>query len=134
MKCLTICFLLLCKVVFAQGHLVETYNYGQNSIEIISTTDEGTIIVSTFNAKMNIRKEIAEKILSLFLENRIKDNMKYTVEGDEANITGNCVITVKGNLTSIDFYYEKVEWKNGYTEIYMEPKTKSPISYALAKN
>jgi hypothetical protein len=61
MKCLTICFLLLCKVVFAQGHLVETYNYGQNSIEIISTTDEGTIIVSTFNAKMNIRKEIAEK-------------------------------------------------------------------------
>lgn len=134
MKCFTISILLLCKVMFAQGNLVETYSYGQNSIEIISTTDEGTIIVSTFNAKMNIRKEIAEKILSLFLENRIKNNMKYIVEGDEANITGNCVITVKGNLTSIDFYYEKVEWKNGCTEIYMEPKTKSPISYALAKN
>lgn len=53
--------------MFAQGNLVETYSYGQNSIEVISTSDEGTIIVSTFNAKMNIRKEIAEKFLIYLL-------------------------------------------------------------------
>ncbi len=134
MKCFTISILLLCKVMFAQGNLVETYSYGQNSIEVISTSNEGTIIVSTFNAKMNIRKEIAEKILSLFIEDKLKSNFNYTIEGSNVNVTGNCVITVKGNLTSIDFYYEKVKWKYGNTEIYMEPKAKSPISFALTKN
>ena len=133
MKCFTISILLLCKVMFAQGNLVETYSYGQNSIEVISTSDEGTIIVSTFNAKMNIRKEIAEKILSLFIEDKLKSNFNYTIEGSEVNVTGNCIITVKDTLTSIDFYYEKVEWKNGITEIYMEPKLKLPISNALAR-
>jgi F420-0:gamma-glutamyl ligase-like protein len=33
---------------------------------------------------------------------------------------------VKGTLTSIDFYYEKVEWKNGVIEVYIEPKLKLP--------
>lgn len=133
MKCFTISILLLCRVMFAQGNLVETYSYGQNSIEVISTSYEGTIIVSTFNAKMNIRKEIAEKILNLFIEDKLKSNFNYTIEGSGVNVTGNCIITVKDTLTSIDFYYEKVEWKNGITEIYMEPKLKLPISNALAR-
>jgi len=134
MKCFTISILLLCKVMFAQGNLVETYSYGQNSIEVISTSNEGTIIVSTFNAKMNIRKEIAEKILSLFIEDKLKSNFNYTIEVSDVNVTGNCIITVKGTLTSIDFYYEKVEWKNGITEIFIEPRLKLPISNALARN
>ncbi|WP_353169185.1 hypothetical protein [Flavobacterium sp.] len=134
MKCFTISILLLCQVMFAQGNLVETYHYGQNSIEVISTSNEGTIIVSTFNAKMNIRKKIAEKILSLFIEDKLKSNFNYTIEETDANVTGNCIITVKDTLTSIDFYYEKVEWKAGITEIYIEPRLKSPISNALARN
>ncbi len=134
MKSFTLGILLLSQVMFAQGNLVETYHYGQNSIELISTSNDGTIIVSTFNAKMIIRKEIAEKILSLFIEDKLKSNFNYTIEGSEANVTGNCIITVKDTLTSIDFYYEKVEWKNGVTEIYIEPKLKLPVSKALAIN
>ena len=112
MKNLFIGILLLCQVTFAQEKKVfDTYNYGQDGIEYIVKSKKSTVIVSTFNAKLNIRQEIAQKIYLLYAENKLESDKVYTIIGDEANVTGNCIIKKKDTLTSIEFFYEKVDWE-----------------------
>jgi hypothetical protein len=41
-----------------------------------------------------------------------------SIQGNDAIVTGKCLINRKEKLTTINFYYEKVEWNNGLTEIY----------------
>lgn len=95
-----------------------TYQHGQNSMELIAKTQAGTVVVSTFNAKMTIRQDIAQKIYSLYQQNKIKHNTVVTVLGKEAKVIGKCFIKKKHNLTSIEFYYDKVFWHNGTVEVY----------------
>ena len=132
MKNLFIGIMLLCQVTFAQEKKVfDTYNYGQDGIEYIVKTKKSTVIVSTFNAKLNIRQEIAQKIYLLYAENKLESDKVYTIIGDEANVTGNCIIKKKDTLTSIEFFYEKVDWKSGLTELYRNPNNPI-ISTAIA--
>jgi hypothetical protein len=97
---------------------VETYHYGQNGMELVARSKKGVIIVSTFNSKMTIRQDIAKKIYNLYLDNKLQNNKKITVEGLEANVTGKCLIRKKNSLTTVDFYYEVVDWNTGLTEVY----------------
>lgn len=119
MKKIIISSFFLSQLSFAQQNVkIESYSFGQNGMEIIAKTKKNVVIVSTFNAKMTIREEIARKIYSLYAENKLEDNKKYTIAGKEANVTGNCIIRKKNNLIAIDFYYEKIEWYSGLVEIY----------------
>lgn len=97
---------------------VETYNFGQNGMELVARSNKGVIIVSTFNSKMTIRQDIAKKLYNLYLDNKLQNNKKVTVEGLEANVTGKCIIRKKNSLTTVDFYYEVVNWNSGLKEIY----------------
>jgi len=110
---------LLSQISFSQ-HIgnIESYSFGQNGMELIAKSKKSIVIVSTFNAKMTIREEIARKIYNLYTTNQLEDNKKYTIAGDQANVTGNCIIRKKNNLVAIEFYYEKVEWYSGLIEIY----------------
>jgi hypothetical protein len=119
MKKIIFSLFLLSQLSFAQHNArVENYSFGQNGMEIIAKSKKSIVIVSTFNAKMTIREEIARKIYFLYAENKLEDNKKYTIAGKEANVTGNCIIRKRNNLVAIDFYYEKVEWYSGLIEIY----------------
>lgn len=119
MKKIIFSLILISQVSFAQPNVhVENYSFGQNGMEIIAKSKKSIVIVSTFNAKMTIREEIARKIYSMYAENKLEDNKKYTIAGNEANVTGNCIIRKKNNLVAIEFYYEKVEWYSGLIEIY----------------
>ena len=128
MKRLSICIFFFFNLVKKKKkNEIKTYNYGHNSIEIISKQKDSTIIVSTYNAKMDIRKEIAQEILNLYLDKKLKNNKSQIIIGKEASITGDCIITQKGTLTSIEFYYEKVDWNNGLTEYYANPKATTTL-------
>ncbi|TDP61711.1 hypothetical protein [Flavobacterium dankookense] len=119
MKKLILSILLLTQIAFAQEKKkIETYSFGQNGMELIAKSSKDVVIISTFNAKMTIREEIARKVYSLYAENKLETNKKYTISGNEASVTGNCVIRKKNNLIAIDFYYEKIEWYSGLIEIY----------------
>ncbi len=96
----------------------QTYSFGQSGMELVARSKKGTVIISTYNSKMTIRKDIANKIYSLYLANKLENDKKITVNGLEANVTGKCVIRKKKDLTAVDFYYETVEWNNGLKEIY----------------
>lgn len=115
--------LILTCFAFSKGEpRVETYNYGQNGMELVARSKKGVIIVSTFNSKMTIRQDIARKLYDLYLANKLQNNKKITVDGSEADVTGKCVIRKKSSLTAVDFYYEVVEWDSGLKEVYNETK------------
>jgi hypothetical protein len=97
---------------------IETYNFGQNGMELVARSKKGVIIVSTFNSKMTIRQDIAKRLYDLYLANKLQTNKKITVQGSEADVTGKCVIRKKNSLTAVDFYYEVVDWNSGLTEVY----------------
>jgi hypothetical protein len=97
---------------------VETYNFGQNGMELVARSKKCVIIVSTFNSKMTIRQDIARRLYDLYLANKLQSNKKITVEGSEADVTGRCVIRKKNSLTAVDFYYEVVDWNSGLKEVY----------------
>ncbi|MEN9336529.1 MAG: hypothetical protein RLZZ500_1516 [Bacteroidota bacterium] len=111
--------------VFAQETKTEactkTYRYGYNGMELIANTPKETIIVSTYNSKLNLKEDIAQRIFQYYWDNLRKSNQEpltLTIEGQNAKVTGKCIVIKKGRLTTIEFHYEKVEWPDGITELY----------------
>ena len=112
-------FLIVTCFAFSDGEpKIETYSYGHNGMEFVARSGQGMIIVSTYNSKMTIRQDIAYKIYQLYANDKLTTDKKLTICGDEADVTGKFIIRKKDNLTSLDFYYELVEWKSGLKEIY----------------
>ena len=93
------------------------YKYGQNGIEFIVKNNNNMVVVSTFKAKVTIKDDIAEKVYALYLNEKIKPNQVVTIKGKDATVTGRYAVEKKGNLTSVDFIYEKVEWNSGLVEV-----------------
>jgi hypothetical protein len=99
---------------------VTTYNYGHNGMEYVARNKNGMVIISTFNSKMTIRQEIAYKIYDMYIDKLLETDKKITVYGDEADVTGKCIIKKKDKLTTVDFYYESVQWCSGHKEIFQK--------------
>ncbi|MGV3697189.1 hypothetical protein [Flavobacterium sp.] len=119
MKKVLFSLLIVTCFAFSKGEpRVETYNYGQNGMELVARSNKGVIIVSTYNSKMTIRQDIARKLYDLYLANKLQNNKKITVEGSQADVTGKCIIRKKNSLTAVDFYYEVVDWDSGLKEVY----------------
>lgn len=110
------------QLINAQNKKISTYQYGHNGMELIVTSKKETIIVSTFNSKLEIKQDIAEKVYNYYRDNKDNESFKngniLTIEGENAKVTGRCLVTKKGKLTAVEFYYEKVEWYSGLTEFY----------------
>lgn len=119
MKKLILFSLLISFTGFGQiKNKISTYKFGQNGMELVAKTKNETIIISTFNSKMTIRRDIADKLFQLYRENKLETNKEFLVVGEIANVIGKCIIRKKDNLTVVDFYYETVLWDDGLTEVY----------------
>jgi hypothetical protein len=124
MKKVLISLLVMSCFAFNEGDSkVQTYSYGHNGMEFVAREGKGMIIVSTYNSKMTIRQDIAYKIYQLYANDKLIAGPKTTICGEEADVTGKCIVRKRDNLISLDFYYELVEWKSGLKEIYKK-KTK----------
>ena len=77
-----------------------------------------TIIISTFNSKAAIKEDIAQKLYDQFRNTTLCTGDILTIFGKEAKVIGKCEIKQKGTLTSVNFYYQIIEWKSGLLEIY----------------
>lgn len=97
---------------------ITTYNYGYNGMEYVVITKNETTIISTFNSKHQIKEEIATNVYNQLKEGKFNTGDTIVVVGNNAKVTGKCYINKKGKLRSVNFYYEKVEWDNGQTEVY----------------
>ena len=104
---------------FSQGvSKTSTYKFGHDGMELIIKDKNEMIIVSTFNSKMKIKAEIARKIYDRFKNSTLCNGDILTILGDDAKVIGKFEIIKKGKLTSINFYYQSVEWNSGLTEVY----------------
>jgi hypothetical protein len=96
-----------------------TYKYGHNGMELIVTSKKETIIISTFNSKLELKEDIAAKVYKYYKDNDCLTNGDIlTINGIDAKVTGKCLVTKKGKLTAVEFYYEKIEWNTGLTELF----------------
>ena len=95
-----------------------TYKFGHNGMELIINSNTETIIVSTFNSKATIKKDIAEKIYDLFRYNTLCNGDILTILGKDAKVIGKFEVKKKNRLTAINFYYHSIEWNSGLREIY----------------
>ncbi len=95
-----------------------TYKVGHDGMELIVSSSKETIIISTFNAKMQIKAEIAQKVFDKFRFNTLCDGDILTIQGTDAKVIGKFEIQKKGKLTAINFYYQTVHWNSGLTEVF----------------
>ena len=107
---------LISQISIAQSPKREFYKNGQNGIELISQSKSGTVVISTYNAKMTIKDEIAQNFYQKYLKNEVKTDSIMVIVGRTAKVTGKCKIVKNAKLTSVHFYYEKVEWASGLIE------------------
>jgi hypothetical protein len=111
--------LLFWQLGFSQEKPAPTiYKHGHNGMELIMKSNSGTVIISTFNSKMAIKDEVAEKVYDAFKKNEIVNGQPLTIIINQATVIGTCQIKKKGTLTAVNFYYEKVEWASGLVEVY----------------
>jgi hypothetical protein len=127
-------FLLLATSYFSYSQSiqkVEPYQYGKNGMEYIVKSNSGKmVVVSTFNSRPTIIEEVAEKMYIYFRDKTPNDGDKITLLTKNAIVKGTCYIKTKDHLTSVEFYYESVEWDNGITEVYHNPDV--PVTSAIA--
>jgi len=110
---------------------VEPYQYGKNGMEYIVKSSTGKmIVVSTFNSRPTIIEEVAERMYVYFRDKNPNDGDKITLLTNDAVVKGTCYIKTKDHLTSVEFFYESVEWNNGITEVYQNPQ--APVTSAIA--
>ncbi len=119
-----ICLIIICcsfnnQLCYSQQKKVEYYQNGQSGIEIISKSKKGiTIIVSTYNAKLNIKNEVAQKFLEYYNKNNNIADSIIKLKIKDALVIGKCKLLKKDKVTNAGFYYQRVEWLNGLIEEY----------------
>jgi hypothetical protein len=97
----------------------EYYSYGYDGIEKIGKLRDSTVIYSNYHARPLIRMEVSDSILKSY---RSLKTGPMKVKISTCTVTGRLVVTRKHKLVTIDYYYEKVEYLNGVTEIYIKKK------------
>jgi hypothetical protein len=118
---LIVLFIFALNVAKAQSKKIEFYKNGQNGIEIISKSKKGiTIIISTYNAKLNIKNEVAQKFLEYYNKNNNISDSIIKLKVKDALVIGKCKLAKKDKVTNAGFYYQRVEWKDGLIEEYQK--------------
>lgn len=122
-KIIAIMLLATFQLVSAQSNKkITTYKYGHNGMELIVTSKKETIIISTFNSKLELKEDIAKKVYNYYRDNKEDECLTkghlLIINGADAKVTGKCLVTKKGKLIAVEFYYEKIEWNTGLTELY----------------
>jgi hypothetical protein len=104
--------------IFSQNRTVSTYKYGHNGMELIVKSKAKTIIVSTFNSKKEIKEEVAQRVYDAYKNNQATNGETITINSANAKVIGKLQITQKGKLTALNFFYESIEWNDGFVELY----------------
>lgn len=105
---------------YSQVNKVTYYKNGQNGIELIYKSKSGTTIISTYNAKVAIKADVAKNLYEFVKKNpNIKDSL-IDIKTDQAIVKGCYKASKINNLTTINFHYEHIEWMTGLIEVYLQ--------------
>lgn len=96
----------------------EYYKNGQNGIELIAKQHDNTIIVSTYDSRPSLKEAIAKAAFDLYNSKVVLRDKIVTIKTPVAVVTGNCKIRITEKCTNISFYFQKIVWNSGLTEIH----------------
>ena len=97
---------------------IEYYRTGQNGIELIARKNNLTIVVSTYDSRPVLKEAAAQYIYEKFDRGEINKDTVLTFELPDAVVTGLCKVQLSKKITNLGFYFQKIYWKNGLTEIH----------------
>lgn len=100
---------------FSFGQKINYYKYGYEGVEMFAKRGDSTVVYSHKWAKATIRTEVADTIMKLYGENKIKAG-KVIIVTKDAKVRGVLKIVRKPNLVSITLVYRRIEWSNGVIE------------------
>jgi hypothetical protein len=120
MKIIKILLLFLSTFVYSQQK-VQYYNYGYDGMESIGRVrgSDSMVVYSNYKSRPLIRREVCDTILKNY--KKLK-NGPYIVNIKSAKVFGRLRIDRKHNLVSIKYFYERIIYSNGLTEIYKKSK------------
>jgi hypothetical protein len=120
MKTIKILLLFITTFVYSQQK-VQYYNYGYDGMESISNVrgSDTMVVYSNYKSRPLIRREVCDTILKNY--KKLK-NGPYIVNIKSAKVFGRLRIDRKHNLVSIKYFYERIIYSNGLTEIYKKSK------------
>jgi hypothetical protein len=105
--------LFLASIVTAQE--VQYYKYGQTGIELFYKDKDSMVVYHQYQAKMEIRSEVASIILNTYLRKRNLGGRK-TVCTSQGEVTGFLTIVRKPKVVVLNFQYETIVWDSGIIE------------------
>ncbi len=112
--------LLLFQKNFCQTPTIEYYKNGQDGIELIYKTKTNTTIISTYNSKILLKKEIAENLYKFSNINPETNDSIIKIATDKAIVTGSYKVSKNDNLKNVNFSYQRIEWETGLIEEHLE--------------
>lgn len=111
----------------------EYYTVGQNGIELIGKLGAKRIVVSVYDANPLLKEEVAQTLLDLNIKKTLIDDGIIAITTAKAIVTGKCKIKADNKFTNIFFYFQKIQWKSGLTQIHQgdpfiaTPSVESPV-------
>jgi hypothetical protein len=120
MKIIKILLLFITSFVYSQQR-IEYYNHGYDGMESVSRVrgSDSMVVYSNYRARPLIRREVCDSILKKY---RYLKNGSYNVVIKDAKVFGRLEIVRKDNLVSIKYFYDRIIYSNGLTEIYKKSK------------
>lgn len=120
---------------YSQEKKFSSYQYGKNGIDYIITYESGNmIVVSTFNARVDLIDPVAKAMFYYYTQHKPKSGDLVSLQVDGAKVTGTCKVWESENLTSVEFHYETIMRDNGITELYKSPLLKSTFTQTATAN
>jgi len=108
----------LCVCLFTTltfGQKVEYYLHGYDGIEKFGKWKDSTVIYSNYMSKPTIRYIVCDTILKRYIQKKpLPTNLVLNI--DKATVYGTFKIRRKDSLVHLEFFYEKVVWKDSIVE------------------
>ena len=119
MKKISILFLLITTFVYSQQKVVYyNYGYGYDGMEKIGKVADSTLVYSNFQARPEIRAEVADSVLSKY--RKLKEG-PLIIKFKSGKVIGRLKLIRQERLILVNYYYDRIEYTNGLVEIYKKP-------------
>ena len=94
------------------------YTNGHNGMELISKKADSTIVVSTYDSRPILKEQVAELLYRKFVSKEIIVDSLLKFSLPSATVIGLFKVEIFNTFTNLEFYFKKIYWNNGLTEIH----------------
>jgi hypothetical protein len=114
-------FIIIVFPIFCFSQKIEYYNYGYEGIDKILKVKDSTFIFCNSKARPYIKEEVIDSVIERYQRGKMNSG-NIILQLKNAKVFGFIeILKSKNKVKSITITYQKIEYKNGLTEIYKKP-------------